>query len=421
MTSRETKGAPWAIPVNLGSIVNSSSNEWTQSISADGLELYFSSWRPGGLGDADLWITTRATIEDEWTAPVNLGPTINSSSDDVNPSISTDGLCLFFFSVRPGGYGSRDIWVTTRASRDDDWREPVNLGPPVNTSSMDQGASFSPDGSALFFCSNRPGGHGTLDLMQVSLVPVVDFDGDGKVGGREVLVIAEHWGHGEALCDIGPTAFGDGTVDVRDLAVLAKYIGAEIDDPTLLGHWPLDEMDGFAAYDHANDNDGTVMGIPKWHPSAGKIDGALEFDGATFVAADFVLDPHAGPFTVLAWVKGGGPGEVIVSQQGGANWLRADPVDGSLITELRAGGRSPKDLDSEVVIAGDIWHRVGFTWDGVNRALYVDDVLVAEDTQDPLQGSAGKQLIGCGKDMAPGTSFSGLIDDVRIYNRAVRP
>jgi hypothetical protein len=151
------------------------------------------------------------------------------------------------------------------------------------------------------------------------------------------------------------------------------------------------------------------------------VDGALQLDGTGFVTADHVLDPSAGPLSVLAWVKGGLPGQVIVSQQNGANWLMADPLDGTLMTGLRSGGQPPEDLDSQAVIADDNWHRIGFTWDGANRRLYVDDVLVAKDSQDALKGSTGKQLIGCGAGMTPATYFTGLIDDVRIYNRAVKP
>ena len=76
---------------------------------------------------------------------------------------------------------------------------------------------------------------------------------------------------------------------------------------------------------------------------------------------------------------------------------------------------------SQTIIADDTWHRIAFTWDGTNRRLYVDSVLVAEDTQDSLAASSGNVILGAAKDMAPGTFWSGLIDDVRIYNRAVKP
>jgi hypothetical protein len=255
----------------------------------------------------------------------------------------------------------------------------------------------------------------------VPIIPIVDFNGDGEVDGGDILIMVDFWGTDDSGCDIGPMAWGDGIVDIEDLKVLAGCIGEEFDDLTLVAHWALDESQGHVASDSAGDHDGTVMGAPVWHPDAGKIDGAFEFDGATFVTADHVLDPSNGPVSVLAWVKGGLPGQVMISQQGGANWLLADPADGSLMTELRAGGLSPENLDSQAVITGEDWHRVGFTWDGGTRRLYVGDVLVAEDTQLSLGGSSGRLLIGCGTSMAPDTYFTGLIDDVRIYNRAVKP
>ena len=67
------------------------------------------------------------------------------------------------------------------------------------------------------------------------------------------------------------------------------------------------------------------------------------------------------------------------------------------------------------------WHRIGFVWDGSNRTLYVDSLAVAQDMQDSLEGSGGGLYIGTGKAMQPGTYFSGLIDDIRIYNRAINP
>ena len=85
--------------------------------------------------------------------------------------------------------------------------------------------------------------------------------------------------------------------------------------------------------------------------------------------------------------------------------------------------RRPEEgpLSLQAVIADDNWHRIGFTWDGSNSRFYVDDLLVAEDTNVALAASDGGMNIGCGKVMAPTTFFTGLIDDVRIYNRAVRP
>jgi N-acetylneuraminic acid mutarotase len=251
--------------------------------------------------------------------------------------------------------------------------------------------------------------------------PSPDFNGDGIVDCVDMCIMVAHWHTENALYDIAPLPFGDDFIDAQDLIVLVDHLGKEVQDPTLAAHWAFDEVEDIVAYDSAGANDGTVIGVSAWQPAGGAVGGALEFDGATFVAADCVLDPKDGPFSVLAWVKGGAPGQVIVSQHGGANWLTADAIDGSLMTDLRAGGRSPVSLGSQTVIADGNWHRAAFTWDGENRRLYVDDVLVAEDTQIALGASAGNQLIGCGTVMAADTFYTGLIDDVRIYNRVVSP
>jgi hypothetical protein len=230
MTTRDTSDAPWAVPVNLGPLVNSSSHEWTQGISADALELYFGSTRSGGVGGADLWMTSRATTQNAWDPAVNLGPTINSPYDDLEPVISADGLCLAFWSIRPGGYGSRDIWITTRASRNDPWHTPWNPGPPLNSPAMDETGSFSANGSTFYFSSDRPGGYGALDLYQVSIKPVVDFNGDGKVDVADVGIMIEHWYMDDPLCDIGPMPWGDGIVDAQDLIVLAEHMANNSED-----------------------------------------------------------------------------------------------------------------------------------------------------------------------------------------------
>ena len=65
--------------------------------------------------------------------PTKLGPLVNSSYREFNPSISADGLSLYFISNRSGGVGGLDIWVTTRETTDGPWGAPVNLGPTVNT------------------------------------------------------------------------------------------------------------------------------------------------------------------------------------------------------------------------------------------------------------------------------------------------
>jgi len=237
MTRRATKEDPWGIPENLGPVVNSSSIEAGPWVSPDGLELYFCAVnRDGGYGDGDIWVSRRATRNAPWDEPMNLGPIVNSSACEVFPSLSFDGLVLFFSeqmgtTIRPGGYGNVDIWFTKRTSVSDAWDTPINLGPIVNSSNLDGMPRISPDGSTLYFCSTRPGnlGGGNYgDIYQAPIIPIVDLNSDGIVDSADMVIMVDNWGTDNSLCDIGPMPWGDGVVDVQDLIVLAEHLFEEV-------------------------------------------------------------------------------------------------------------------------------------------------------------------------------------------------
>jgi len=424
VAKRKTKNDPWEVPVNLGATVNSSAHADSPSISGDGLELFFTAYnRSGGNGDWDLWVTMRESTVDPWKQPVNLGPAINSSSGDNVPGISFDGRILFFASNRSNGFGGYDLYMTTRATKDKDWGFPVNLGPKVNTAYGEFSPNISVDGLWLYFGdypSPRPGGYGREDLWQVPIIPIVDFNGDGIVDAADMCIMVDYWGTNEPLCDIGPMPWGDGIVDVQDLIVLAEHL---FEDYRLIAHWKLDETEGSTAQDSVGDNDGTLNGDPLWQPAGGRVDGALEFDGTDdYVSTPFVLNPGTGQFSVFAWIKGGAPGQVIVSQTGGsmffgATWLGTDPSYGKFMTRL-TDPQPP--LQSDFVITDGQWHHIGLVWDRLFRHLYVDGAEVAEDATQLVEvPSDGGLYIGAGKILDAGSFFSGLIDDVRIYNEAL--
>jgi len=228
---RATTDDAWGEPVNLGPTINHSGHDGTPFISEDGLELYFTSlFRSGGYGGDDIWVSTRETKEDEWGTPMNLGPVVNSGYEELFPILSADGLSLFFSSgligpARPGGSGRSDIWVTRRKTRDADWGEPVNLGPPINSSEAEWSPTFSADSSTLYFAAGR---FGQGDLYEVSIKPVVDLNSDGIVDSADMCIIVDNWHTDEPLCDIGPMPWGDGIVDVQDLIVLAEHLFEEI-------------------------------------------------------------------------------------------------------------------------------------------------------------------------------------------------
>jgi len=141
--------------ISLGPVVNSPFADGSPCISADGLSLYFDSLRPGGQGFWDIWVTTREAVDSPWGPPKPLDSPINTAAGESGPCLSRDGLSLYFASNRPGGLGNFDIWVVTRQTTDAPWGQPTNLGPAINTSAYDNHPSISADGLSLYFDSRR--------------------------------------------------------------------------------------------------------------------------------------------------------------------------------------------------------------------------------------------------------------------------
>ena len=473
---RDSPDSQWQEPINLGTNVNSDEHDWAPSLTIDGLELYFGSGRETGYGGTDIWVSNRRSTGDPWSAAINLGSNVNSVYSDYHPAISSDGLTLIFASERSGGSGNSDLWMTQRASLSEPWDMPVNLGQTINTENYDEwpslsadgrwlffskyqdsppiynqimisqrtsdghwgpprnlalevdlptnalGPTISPDGCTLFFWSEVPEGLGGPDIWKMDVLPIVDLNGDGIVDEVDLCIVVDNWGSDVPSCDVGPSPLGDGVIDANDLIVVAEHLFEDVNDPTLVAHWALDEIEGTTALDSAGENIGYTVGDPVWQPDAGQVNGALEFDGIDdYISAPAVLNPEDGPFSVLLWIKGGAAGQAIISETTGKKWLSLDPLTGSLMTALTQAGRLGGPLLSQTEINDGNWHRIGLVWDGSNRALYVDGIAVAQDTQSNLLSSVSGWYIGCKDPLQPDTFFSGLIDDVRIYNRAVQP
>ena len=462
VAERESQDGPWDEAVNLGANINGpGGRKEYPTISPDDLQLYFwghggwqstrsstdEPWGPatpytgiypddfspdgltkytcaeleGGYGGYDIWVTKRATTDDDWGEPVNLGPNVNSSADQFGPSISNDGRALFFYT------GSHRIWMTVRSTTEDEWGPAIQLGPAVNGYGWVIEPEISPDGSTLYFDSGPREGFSER-FWQVSITPVVDFNGDGIVDSADMCVMVDHWGEDYTLCDIGPMPWGDGIVDVQDLIVLAEHL---FEDDRLVAHWGLDETEGDIAYDSTNEYDGTLHGEPVWQPDGGIVAGALQLDGVDdYVSTMFVLNPADVPFSVTTWIKGGAPGQVIVSQADtvvdtpvgpiitpGSAWLGTTSSEGGLMTGL--GGTHFGPLLSESVITDGQWHHIALVYarTTMKRHLYVDGAEVAADSSYAVGESCDTGLyIGAGGDLNASTFFSGLIDDVRLYN-----
>jgi Tol biopolymer transport system component len=243
VSQRATLTSAWGVPQNLGAVINSSGDDSMGSFSLDGRTMFFHSNRAGGAGDADIYVSTRTDPNNDfgWTAPVSIGAVINTASQESgagyfeNPTggdavlyfvsnragglgdldiyqstrnadgtfnpptnvtqlnsvsrearawVRRDGLEIFLASDRTGTLGSTDIYVSTRASVSAPWNPPVNVTS-LNTAINEGSPTLSPDGSILYFNSVRPGGSGIADLYTAVRTSVnrsssADFDGDGR-------------------------------------------------------------------------------------------------------------------------------------------------------------------------------------------------------------------------------------------------
>lgn len=154
---------------NLGRIVNSDAQDLAPTITADGSTMYFVTRRPNtspGFGSHDFWVSTSADLSDStWIAPRPVND-INTPSADGAASIAADGQTIFFASNRNTTEPNDiNIWVATLDGRD--WRNVREVGPPVNTTKFESQPSISPDGRRLYFASNREdvGTFGSVDVF----------------------------------------------------------------------------------------------------------------------------------------------------------------------------------------------------------------------------------------------------------------
>ena len=159
----------WGPPVNLGCTINGPFDDagpmFTENDGTGEATLYLNSARPGGPGGSDIYRSVRSS-DGTW-GPATLVTELNLPFRDTRTVISRDGLELILSSDvngRLGGIGSQDLWVATRATIADPWSEPVNLGAGVNTTAFDGGPALSFNGTELYFLSERPGGFGRRDL-----------------------------------------------------------------------------------------------------------------------------------------------------------------------------------------------------------------------------------------------------------------
>lgn len=182
--------AGWQTPVNLGSAVNSPFGEFFPTVSKDGLSLYFTSPRnpehptdPATAKDWDIYVSERASVRDPWGAAQRLGSEINTDANEGAPSLSIDGHRLYFASNRTGGFGGNDIYVARRHDKRDNfgWDPAVNIGGGVNSNANDTNPAIVDDDAT---------GGITLYFDSNRLGGLGPFADDGAHNGNDIYASA---------------------------------------------------------------------------------------------------------------------------------------------------------------------------------------------------------------------------------------
>lgn len=174
--SAPKKGNSWGDPVKLAFCVDTLKYA-SPSLSSDGLTLFFSSNMPGGQGENDIWYAKYDKKGAKWGTPVNLGPGINTAGNDVFPFIHDDGT-LYFASNGHLGMGGLDIFRAEKKG-DDQWANVTNMKYPINSAGDDFGIVFEGKKERGYLSSNREGTKGADDLWSFVLPPLLfTIEGD---------------------------------------------------------------------------------------------------------------------------------------------------------------------------------------------------------------------------------------------------
>ncbi len=195
----------WKTPSNMAKPINTTYWEGGACISPDGKTIFFTSERPGGSGNSDIWMAKRLT-KTTWGKPTNIGPDVNTPFDEVGLFLAPDGKTLFFCSNGKGSMGDYDIFKTVLENGK--WSKPVNLGYPINSDKRDGPFCVSANAQTGYFASNRDGGLGESDIYQVDLTNYAVLEKDGKKVSNNGLSILKgvvrdgYEGYGVADVDI---------------------------------------------------------------------------------------------------------------------------------------------------------------------------------------------------------------------------
>jgi WD40-like Beta Propeller Repeat len=166
-------GDVWGAPMNLGPDVNTAAQEqgsyYVHESGEPNAFVYFN--RPTPSGSVDIY-RVAVSNDGEALAPAVLVPELSDLAGfDQKVAVSTDGHELLLSSIRDGGFGNFDIWRFTRQLAQEPWSNATNLDAPINTPDLESQPTLSSDGQALIFTSIRTGGYGAQDLWMSTRKP----------------------------------------------------------------------------------------------------------------------------------------------------------------------------------------------------------------------------------------------------------
>ncbi|MBK8369222.1 MAG: OmpA family protein [Bacteroidetes bacterium] len=177
------QGPSWAepepLPFNIDSVAFAH-----PAINVTGDVLYFTSKLAGGYGGKDIWMSTYSKKDKAWGQPVNLGPSINTSGDEMYPYMADDDKTLYFSSNYHLGMGGLDIFKAEKSTDGKFTKAPENLKSPMNSAGDDFGIIFEGKKIKGYFTSNREGGKGSDDIYSFVLPPL-NFNLTGTVVSDE--------------------------------------------------------------------------------------------------------------------------------------------------------------------------------------------------------------------------------------------
>lgn len=382
-------GSQWSPGESLSWPINSPYRDTEPGLSLDGRKLYFSSDRPGGEGDNDIWVVRWNGVS--WDSLTNLGQPVNTSYYEGWPRETADGQYLYFASWNRDEYGWGDIWVSEWTGWG--WGEPVNLGPPINTEKTACSPFVTWD-MMSFYCGSEAneGGMGEEDIW-VAGPPQAQRKHDpphSEAGGWEATDDLEDAQFVYCLLEASGGILYAGTYPYGDVFKSSDkgthWVNTSELDGALRVYSLLEAYDGtiYAGTYPNGDIFKTSDGGETWQPTA-------DLTGAASVHCMLQAEGGAVYAGTAPGIEGpGGGGRIFRSTNGGGDWELITPIpdlDEAVLALMQtgegvffAGGLHPQSIARS--------HDAGMTWES-SPLRYPGDIRALLEASDGSLWAAG--------------------------------